>query len=190
MLVPKIIICPINKVMDYVKSGEANAVLSLLNQSEIRLFSGKILSEVLDYEFKPGNNFEGIYDYIPEEDWKIVEIGDSADNKNVQNAPNEQNVSEAINFGTSEIDKGKKLLVHCQMGFSRSPAITYLILCNYMDPQDAINETYKIRPNIKPNADIVAIGDQLLNLNGLAIKALNDRQKVKRILEESFVGWY
>lgn len=193
MQLPELIICPINKVVDILKSGSANSVLSLLSSDEERLFYSKYkesVNEMLDYEFVPGNAFEGIENYVKEGDWKIVTMNDYIGGGDTKDIPDDTSVKEAIAFGKSKIDAGKKLIVHCQMGFSRSPAIAYLILCTYTDPQSAINEIYRIRPHIKPNKLIVEIGDRLLGLNGGAVKALEDRMKVKKTLEESFGGWY
>lgn len=189
MLKPVLYICPINKVMEYVSSGKANAVLTLLSEEELKAFYGKeVIDEAFDYEYIPGNNFEGIEKYIKKEDWKIIKMNDVGSDET--NPPTETTVKEGIDFGVNEINKGKKLLVHCQMGFSRSPAMAYLILCNFMEPIDAINYVYEIRPNIKPNSVIVEIGDKVLGLNGAAIKALQDRMKVRRTMEESFKYWF
>jgi predicted protein tyrosine phosphatase len=176
--------------MEFVSSGDVSAVLSLLSSSEIKTFYKKDVNEVVDYEFKPGNNFNGIEQHIKDGDWKIVNMSDYLGGSVKEDIPTPHSVGEAIAFGMKKIDEGKRLLVHCQMGFSRSPAITYLILCNYMDPQDAINETYKIRSTIQPNRHIVEIGDKLLGLNGLAIAALDSRVKVKTAIEESIKYWF
>ena len=193
MIIPKLIICPINKVMEILQSGKANAVLSLLSKAEVDKFyntTGENLQEVFDYEYKPGNNFYGIEKYVKNGDWKIVTMEDNREAIDTPDAPDADNVGEAISFAIKKINEGKHLIIHCQMGFSRSPAIAFLVLCHYTDPQSAINEIYSIRPNISPNKNIIAIGDKLLGLNGAAIKAADDRNQVRRAIKESFDGWF
>jgi len=193
MIIPKLIICPINKVMEILQSGRANAVLSLLTKAEVAKFyntTGENLQEVFDYEYKPGNNFYGIEKYVKKGDWKIVTMEDNREAIDTLDAPNSKNVGEAISFAIKKINEGKHLIIHCQMGFSRSPAIAFLVLCHYTDPQSAINEVYSIRPNISPNRNIIAIGDELLGLKGSAIKAADERSQVKRAIKESFDGWF
>lgn len=182
-----ITICPVNKVMEYVESGKIDAVLTILSQTELNALHGVELTEnvAFDFEYKPGNNFEGIEKYIKKEDWKIFKIHDYLGG-NLSEKPIESVVKDAISFGINKLDEGKRLLIHCQMGMSRSPAIAYLILCHYEDPQDAINDTYKIRQTIKPNEHIVTIGDAILKLQGAAINALKNRKQVNGEINKSF----
>ena len=124
MIVPKLIICPINKVVELLSTGKADCVLSLLSKKEQNLFyketreslaevlneSGKYLKEVTDYEFRLGNNFEGIEKYIDEGNWKIVTMSDYLGQADTTDMPNQDNISEAINFATEKIDEGKQLI--------------------------------------------------------------------------------
>lgn len=185
-----VVISPVNKVMDIVKSGDVNAVLTLLSTDELKLFHKKELEEVIDFEFKIGDNFENISEYIAKDDWKIVKMSDYLGKGYDVEKPTPELVSEAISFGKSKLDQGKRLLVHCQQGFSRSPAIAYLILCNYMDPMDAINETYRIRSTIMPNKIIVEIGDELMGLGGRAVQALQSRRHVQESIDNTFKYWF
>lgn len=177
-------VSPVNRVLEIVKTGQANAVLTLLSTVEMDSFNES--SNIYDYSFEEGNPLKDVHNYVKPEDWKIVSFEDY-DGGDVIDIPTEAKVKEAIQFGIKKLDEGKKLLVHCQMGMSRSPAIAYLIMCHYMDPQDAINELHKIRKGSKPNKYIIEIGDRVMGLNGKAIMANKNRTEVQKELNSSFL---
>ena len=188
-----LIIAPVNRVMEIVKDGKANAVLTVLSKYELdELYNKKpALREsdnlpVFDYRYVSGNNFEAIEEYIKPEDWKIVQFEDYEGGKSPVELPTEQAILEGVKFGIQKLDEGKKLLVHCQMGMSRSPAMAYLIMCHYMDPQDAANELYKIRQGIKPNLYIIRLGDDAMNLGYRALNAMVLKMQVEKELKSTF----
>jgi len=185
-------IAPVNRVVEIIKSGEANALLTVLSKVEFNTFYNKeVFKEevnipVFDYNYNESTSFENIAEYIKPEDWQIITFEDYEGGSNPVELPTEQEISKGIAFGVKKLDEGKKLLVHCQMGMSRSPAMAYLIMCHYMDPQDAANNLFKIRQGIKPNLYIIEIGDRILKLNGKAVQAMKNRLQVNREMRDSF----
>src|ERR1035437_4189921 len=94
-------IAPVNRVMDLVKNGEVDAVLTILSKIEFNnLSKTDILKEsenipIFDYQYKPGNNFEGIEEYIKSEDWKIVTFEDYEGGETPIELPTERAIAEA-----------------------------------------------------------------------------------------------
>jgi predicted protein tyrosine phosphatase len=66
------------------------------------------------------------------------------------------------------------LLVHCQMGLSRSTASLALVLAQARPDRDAasvFDEIVRLRPRAWPNLRIVELGDELLGRDGTLIAA-------------------
>ena len=75
--------------------------------------------------------------------------------------PNEGHVIQAIRFARESEDA--RLLIHCAMGHSRSPAIGWCILFDHLKNVElAWAELYRIRPNVVPNNRIIRIGRDLI----------------------------
>ena len=65
-----------------------------------------------------------------------------------------------------EVGSSAHLLVHCQGGFSRSPAAMALILAQAFPaiPSDCIlREVVRIRPRVWPNLRLIELGDLMLS---------------------------
>ena len=91
---------------------------------------------------------------------------DAQQNGRVVIPPNEGHIIQAIRFAReSEMER---LLIHCAMGHSRSPAIGWCILFDKLGYEEkAWAELYCIRPNVVPNNRIIRLGHQLIvNTNG------------------------
>ena len=75
--------------------------------------------------------------------------------------PNDGHIIQAIRFARkSEMER---LLIHCAMGHSRSPAIGWCILFDlFGNEEKAWNELYRIRPNVVPNNRIIRMGRALI----------------------------
>lgn len=92
-------------------------------------------------------------------------IADSAD------APTMGEVVKGITFGSEAIRSGKNLLVHCQLGLSRSPAMAIGSMIKAgATVEDAYARAIQVRPRIDPNPLIIQYIDENLNLNGELIK--------------------
>ena len=69
------------------------------------------------------------------------------------------------------------LLITCDYGASRSPALAYVLLADQYGAGyevDALNTLLAIRPDAVPNLLVVSLGDQLLRRNGALIAPLQD----------------
>jgi predicted protein tyrosine phosphatase len=86
-----------------------------------------------------------------------------------------EDVAALLNFGRGLMRAPKAhLLVHCQMGISRSTASMALILAQARPDRpaaDALVETRRIRRRIWPNLRVVELGDALLGRGGTLIAA-------------------
>jgi predicted protein tyrosine phosphatase len=83
-------------------------------------------------------------------------------------APTLADVEKILDF-TRKLPAEAKVLVHCQAGVSRSPAIAYAIVCQHSNPGEegaGLDYIKSIRPLIVPNELIVALADQLLQREG------------------------
>ena len=67
------------------------------------------------------------------------------------------------------------LLVHCQMGVSRSTGSMFLIMAQArpdLAPDVLAKELVRIRPQAWPNLRLVTLGDELLGRNGALVSAV------------------
>lgn len=91
-------------------------------------------------------------------------------------APNPTDISQAIDFcRKAYLLENSGVLISCDYGASRSPALAYVVLADQMGinrEQEALEEIIKIRPDAVPNTRVVSIGDQLLCRKGALLDAL------------------
>jgi predicted protein tyrosine phosphatase len=91
-------------------------------------------------------------------------------------APHQADIKIAIDFcRTARLQDGSRILVSCDYGASRSPALAYVILADQMGPgreSAALEEILSIRPDAVPNIMVVAIGDELLGRDEELLSAL------------------
>ena len=103
----------------------------------------------------------------PDAEYHFAFFDDTADQLN-PGAPQREDVERLLNF-TRNLTSKATVLVHCQAGVSRSPAIAYAIVCQHSNPgQESKGMGYilSIRPMIFPNELIVEWADQLLERKG------------------------
>jgi predicted protein tyrosine phosphatase len=86
-----------------------------------------------------------------------------------------EDVAALLRFG-HDLSRTPKahLLVHCQMGISRSTAAMTLILAQARPDRpagEALAEVRRIRPRIWPNLRVIELGDELLGRKGELIDA-------------------
>jgi predicted protein tyrosine phosphatase len=87
-------------------------------------------------------------------------------------APTIEHVQEILDFGKT-VETGH-LLVHCEMGISRSSAATLIVLATHSDPsqaQELGKIVQKARPIARPNNMMLEYADELLGWGG-ALAAL------------------
>ena len=70
-----------------------------------------------------------------------------------------------------------RILVSCDYGASRSPALAYLFIADQLGPgreAEAFSLTLDIRPVAVPNSLVVRLGDQFLRRDGALVTPLKD----------------
>lgn len=70
-----------------------------------------------------------------------------------------------------------RLLVSCDYGASRSPALAYVLQADHFGPgreAEALREIIAIRPEAVPNLLVVKLGDQLMARQGALMEPLQD----------------
>lgn len=84
--------------------------------------------------------------------------------------PSTEHIERILEF-TKSIQDREKVLIHCHGGVSRSTAVAILVLIQHgRSPASALSEVLQIRACAWPNELIIAIGDTLLNCDGMLIK--------------------
>ena len=84
---------------------------------------------------------------------------------------NRQQIQEILKF-TAHLTSTDKLLVHCQAGCSRSPAVALGILCQHgLTPDEAMKYVLSIRPQAHPNEHVLTLFDEILELDGKLVAA-------------------
>jgi predicted protein tyrosine phosphatase len=93
-------------------------------------------------------------------------------------APNIEDVQRAVEFFRGAwCASNSKVLVSCDYGASRSPALAYLFIADHLGPgreAEAFNIMLKIRPIAVPNGLIVRLGDAYLKRDGALLKPLEE----------------
>lgn len=80
-----------------------------------------------------------------------------------------------VEFARGIPDAGSKVLVHCEAGISRAPAVAFVLLCSMMEPgteEDAMGMIRTLAPSAVPNPRIVELGDRALCRQGALMRAL------------------
>ncbi|MBP0443148.1 dual specificity protein phosphatase family protein [Roseomonas sp. SSH11] len=73
-------------------------------------------------------------------------------------------IERALEFGRASASGGR-LLVHCNVGVGRSPAVALAIIADRLGPgreREALDELIRIRPQSVPNLHVLALADAIL----------------------------
>jgi predicted protein tyrosine phosphatase len=101
-------------------------------------------------------------------------------------APSKEAILEGLTFfRTARKNSRSRILVSCDYGASRSPALAYVFLADQLGPAqevEAFRIIMQISPNAVPNGLIVSLGDRELNRQGALLHPL--RALHSRINEE------
>lgn len=114
-----------------------------------------------------------LWELLPEEYALHLVFDDiQVDDPNLgRTAPSLENVQKIIDFARLGPETGR-MLVHCSGGVSRSSATALVYLCaRGLSPQDAISVCLSAKAAIRPHRNLVALGDQLLGLEGTLLGA-------------------
>lgn len=92
--------------------------------------------------------------------------------------PTHSSIERALGYARHVGTEG--LIVHCQAGLSRSPAIAWCILLDQLgDPHRASTELFRIRPEAVPSRLIIRLGLELLGAKHLtAQQALAEYERL------------
>lgn len=93
-------------------------------------------------------------------------------------APDLQDVRRAVEFFRKAwLAPASKILVSCDHGASRSPALAYVLMADQFGPgreAEAFGALLDIRPVAVPNGLVVRLGDRLLQRNGALLGPLKE----------------
>ena len=138
----------------------------------------KICEQDLVFYYHKKFNFTKIISLI-DSDFKLEKIIDDHLIKNFDDIPYKifgyvepkmDDIIDVLNFSKSFNDTDN-ILIHCQMGISRSPAIAIGVLCQHgYSPKEAYDYVRLIRSECSPNTLIIKLIDEFLNLKGELIK--------------------
>lgn len=169
-------ICGVPEVPSFIEQFKIQKLLSCLSNYKIVDMAYGFTQSVLDldpaYWSKPEN-------------WLKLVMEDTP-NPNEEDAPTTNEVVKGITFGSNAIKTGQNLLVHCQLGLSRSPAMAIGSMIMAGDTiEGAFNRAKQVRPRIDPNPLIIKLIDEYLKLNGELIRYNdeyrgNTRKELKR----------
>lgn len=169
-------ICGVPEVPTFIEQYQIKKLLSCLSNYDIVDSTYGFTQSVLDLNptyWKDGNN------------WLKLNMEDTP-NPNGVDAPTMEEVVKGITFGSNAIRAGQNLLVHCQLGLSRSPAMAIGSMIKAGDTiEGAFNRAKQVRPRIDPNPLILQYIDEHLKLNGELINynteyRANTRKDLKR----------
>jgi predicted protein tyrosine phosphatase len=82
--------------------------------------------------------------------------------------PSEDDLRQILTFA-ADLKPEAHVLIHCWAGISRSTAVAYAILCQFMGPgreSDCIEAILAVRPQAFPNMLIVDLADRILERHG------------------------
>ncbi|MGH6990507.1 MAG: tyrosine phosphatase family protein [Stellaceae bacterium] len=91
-----------------------------------------------------------------------------------------EDIDRLLAFGRLLPVTGGHLVVHCQMGISRSSAAVFLLLAQARPDRQAdelLAEVVRIRPHAWPNLRIVELGDARLDRGGALVEAAHRRYR-------------
>lgn len=103
-----------------------------------------------------------------------------------RSSPSEPAVRRILDF-TSGLRDSDRLLVHCNLGISRSTAIAYAVCCQHTEPghETACYQAVGLaRPIALPNIMIIRFADKILGRKGLMVRPVRTSQPGGTILPE------
>jgi len=91
-------------------------------------------------------------------------------------APDIEDIRRSLEFFRAAWDcEDSKIMVTCDYGASRSPALAYIFIADQLGAgreEEAFGLTLQIRPEAVPNGLVVRIGDAFLERNGALLRPL------------------
>ncbi len=127
----------------------------------------------------------------------VMHFHDIIDEAPGKSAPTKADVAQILQFGADLADESETrsdghLLVHCQMGISRSTA-AMLMLLSQVYPEESEANLYarlrQIRPQAWPNSRMVGFADDLLGRKGRLVAALGEHYSEALKFEPKYREW-
>ena len=104
-------------------------------------------------------------------------------------APAAEDVRSGLEFFRAAMSStGSRVLVHCNHGASRSPALAYVFVADLLGAgreEEVLAQILKIRPNAVPNRLVAQLGDDLLGRQGALLRPLVE---LYRLLDKELYG--
>lgn len=113
---------------------------------------------------------------IPFENRLHLSFIDTFDSDSAE-GPNEELVRKLLLFAENIPNSADEIVVYCRLGFSRSPAIVFILLCHklgYGNETEALRQTLKLKYRILPNFLLVKLADKILLRAGNMTRLLSD----------------
>jgi predicted protein tyrosine phosphatase len=166
-------VSPVTDVSDFVDFS-----ITVCGIEELDEHAAKNITHVLSI-LDPGWPEPDAFGSFGEHERLSLRFEDIIDELPGKDAPQPEHVEQLLRFGRDlASEKDAHLLVHCQMGISRSTAAMTLILAQARrdrPPADALAEVARIRRKAWPNLRMIEFGDEMLGLKGDLIRAAEDR---------------
>lgn len=107
------------------------------------------------------------------------DVASEADARRCQTtAPSISDIERAVSFFREAWTAAdSRILVSCDYGASRSPALAYLFIADQFGPgreHEAFNLTLELRSDAVPNGLVVRLGDEFLKRGGALVAPLRD----------------
>lgn len=113
---------------------------------------------------------------IPPENRLHLSFIDTFDS-DLAEGPNEELVRKLVLFAENIPNSADEIVVYCTLGFSRSPAIVFILWCHklgYGNEAEAFRQTLKLKSKILPNFLLVQLADKILLRAGNMTRLLSD----------------
>ncbi|MDB5521993.1 MAG: protein-tyrosine-phosphatase [Tardiphaga sp.] len=172
------------------------SILTVCGVDEIAAQRGRSVTHVLSL-LDPGWPDIASFADFAEHRRSIMHFHDIIDEAPDKIAPTQADVADILKFGAGLAEDAAArsnghLLVHCQMGISRSTAAMLMLLAQVY-PDESEPRLYErlrgIRPQAWPNSRMVGFADDLLGRNGRLLGALGPHYREALKFEPKYHEW-
>ena len=90
-------------------------------------------------------------------------------------SPQKDHIQRILVFADKSFFNGQNIIVHCEGGICRSTAVAILLHVQAgFTPEEAFKRVEAVRPQLWPNELVIALGDEILGLDGELIQVVKD----------------
>ena len=148
--------------------------ITVCGVEELHGHSGVGVTHVLSI-LDPGSSEPAAFGAFGEHERLDLRFHDIVEDRPGMRLAQPDDIETLLRFGRDLMrERRSRLLVHCQMGISRSSAAMTLILAQARPDrpaEEALAAVARIRPRIWPNLRVIELGDQVLNRRGDLVSA-------------------